>query len=331
MIAVDDHTLKVKLRRPTPHFLFMLMNPTFAPFPGDVFGDGKTIESNEDGYVWIPGEDFVDPKSMVFNGPYRLHRAYEMGGDLYLIANEHYWNADLVGCKRVKMAMFKTGNAAYEAYTEGRLDWLPGLYGSAAAEADRGERADLLVTPQVGTYYYEFNCRPTIDGKPNAFADPALRRALAHLFDRDAMVKAVSIQVKPLGTFIPPGTMPGQTRPAVHVTRTVPGFPGHTHLRVDDMILSVNGMPMPENAASDTFGDIVQQMTAGEQITFEVLRDGKVIKRTMTLASSRALRGMFPYPGDRLQVLEMVEQRWQQRLRQLKRDIKLPKQLAPEK
>ncbi|MCG8400255.1 MAG: PDZ domain-containing protein [Firmicutes bacterium] len=129
----------------------------------------------------------------------------------------------------------------------------------------------------------------------------------------------------------PPGTMPGQTRPAVHVTRTVPGFPGHTHLRVDDMILSVNGMPMPENAASDTFGDIVQQMTAGEQITFEVLRDGKVIKRTMTLASSRALRGMFPYPGDRLQVLEMVEQRWQQRLRQLKRDIKLPKQLAPEK
>jgi oligopeptide transport system substrate-binding protein len=50
--------------------------------------------------------------------------------------------------------------------------------------------------PAFGTYFWNFNCAPTLaDGRPNPFADARVRRAFALVVDK----RAIAEQVRRLG------------------------------------------------------------------------------------------------------------------------------------
>lgn len=209
--APDKRTLVVRLREPAPYLLHMVTNPVFSPMHGRVLdgGLGLTIYKGE---VYVGLDHFYDPKKAVYNGPYRLHEFRE--DEVRLVVNEHYWDRDGVGFNRCKLLLFDSADHVVESFKQGAVDWAVQVSTSSeAVEMLKDNDPAAQVTAFASVYYYEFNTRDEVDGRPNPFADPALRRALAHLFDREAMAEAAGPYLPPLKTFIPPGTIAGYTPP----------------------------------------------------------------------------------------------------------------------
>lgn len=208
--AEDKHTLKVKLSRPTPQFPYLVTHAVFAPLPGRVMEHDFDLRIDFAGRTKLSVAAFHDPDVALFNGPYRLEKRPEKEGDVFLVANEQYWDRQRVACKYVHIKVFDDQQAMLKSYRLGEVDWVPSALSSDELDAmlDAG-RPDVHVTPHVGTYYYEFNCRAQVSGKPNPFADPKLRRALSHLLDREAMAEVMGVSHAPMLSFIPPDTMPG--------------------------------------------------------------------------------------------------------------------------
>ncbi|MEM9346627.1 MAG: peptide ABC transporter substrate-binding protein [Planctomycetota bacterium] len=208
--AEDDHTLKVRLGRANSSFPYLLVNPAFAPQPGRMMEHRFDLMINFAGRTRISSAFFSDPERAVYNGPYRLERWPEKGGDLHLVANGRYWNSESVASKKIHVRVFDDQQALLKAYDQQEIDWIPTIGSSPVVEKMvREKRSDVHRTAHAGTYYYEFNCRAKIDDKDNPYADPKLRRAIAHLFDREAMASIASTYHSPMRTLVPPSTMPG--------------------------------------------------------------------------------------------------------------------------
>lgn len=209
--APDKNTLVVRLREPVPYLLYILTNPVFSPMYGRVLAGEVELVMHE-GAVYVDLGHFYDPKNAVYNGPYRLHEFRE--DEIRLVMNEHYWARDSVGFSRCKLLLFESAEQAVESFKRGAIDWAVHVSTSnEAVQMFKDNDPAVQVTAFASVYYYEFNTRDEVDGRPNPFADPALRRALAHLFDREAMVEAAAPYLTSLKTFIPPGTIPGYTPP----------------------------------------------------------------------------------------------------------------------
>lgn len=82
-------------------------------------------------------------------------------------------------------------------------------------ERSRGERRTIHAFDAFGTDFFSFNCRPTlVDGRPNPFADPRVRRAFVRAVDRDLIVEKVTrLHERTSGSLTPAGSIPGYTAP----------------------------------------------------------------------------------------------------------------------
>jgi oligopeptide transport system substrate-binding protein len=80
---------------------------------------------------------------------------------------------------------------------------------------ERGERNDIHRVSTFGTYYWNFNCSPTLpSGEANPFADPRVRRAFVYATDRQTIASTVKrTGEEPAYTFIPPGSIEGYDPP----------------------------------------------------------------------------------------------------------------------
>ncbi|VAX40943.1 hypothetical protein MNBD_PLANCTO03-2078 [hydrothermal vent metagenome] len=76
-------------------------------------------------------------------------------------------------------------------------------------------RKAVHITPAFGTYFWNFNCQPTLpDGRPNPLADARVRRALALMIDKRLIAEEVRGLGEPVArTLIPPGSIAGYTSP----------------------------------------------------------------------------------------------------------------------
>ena len=85
--------------------------------------------------------------------------------------------------------------------------------------------------------------------------------------------------------------------PGVEVITTMPGFPGHAHLRRGDIVVQINGQGLPIHTHDDDITRWVQwqinSKQAGEQISFTVLRNGELLAIDMVCAEGRALDQMY--------------------------------------
>ena len=117
---------------------------------------------------------------------------------------------------------------------------------------------------------------------------------------------------------VPPNQVPELDRPAVRIVQTLPGFPGHAHLKIDDLILAIDGQsipaaPNPAQIASK-FVEMVHNREAGSVVRLTVLRDGRTIETRLTLARRSALEAMYTQAKDPLAPPRLVgpfEARWQ--------------------
>ena len=203
--AVDETTLRVTLARPVPQFLDTLSMPVFMPVHRDSLDAARRVRADT-GMQETDAGYFADASRLVTNGPYRLAgRAVRQW--LLLEANEHYWNADAVGPRSIRQDIIGDPLSAVQAFTDGRADWhcnVPSAH-EVARQLLAADRDDVFVTPLAGTYFYNFNCLPRIDGEPNPLADARVRRALAMAIDRDAIVNRITRAGQQTArTFVPP-------------------------------------------------------------------------------------------------------------------------------
>jgi oligopeptide transport system substrate-binding protein len=162
--------------------------------------------------------------------------------------NPHYWDQKNIHVDSISTPSIADENAAVLAFRTGAIDWvsdvttgyLPEMIEQKLAFLDehkteveklRAEGWDehdiarrlpadprnrLHIAPAFGTYFWNFNCLPTLrDGRPNPLADARVRRALSLAVDKQGLVDQVRRRLeRPTGSLTPPGSIAGYEPPA---------------------------------------------------------------------------------------------------------------------
>jgi oligopeptide transport system substrate-binding protein len=182
--AVDDYTLEVELEAPTAYFLSLAAFPTLMPV------NRKVVEADPEGW-------FLKPETYVGNGPFKVtkwvHNSY-----LELEKNPLYWDADSVILDKLVATTIESEDTELVMFETGQLDITNTV---SRPEIPRLEREGLLkVIPNLGTYYYIFNC------EVEPLNDPRVRKALSMAIDREAITEYVTRAGEiPAFAFVPPG------------------------------------------------------------------------------------------------------------------------------
>lgn len=156
--AVDPHTVEIALNRPSYDFLTAL-----SAYGTKIVRNGAT--------------DFAHP---VGTGPF-VFESFEPGRAFSARSNAHYWDgAPALPQLRIVGAEPAARLAAVQS---GQIDFADDLTPSAARTL-RGQQAiSLESTPNSGIYFFAMKTdRPPFD-------NPAVRRAVMHMVDRNELVK----------------------------------------------------------------------------------------------------------------------------------------------
>ncbi len=255
--ALDDKTLEVVLERPTTYFLDLTAFAVFSPiYPPPVERHtsldpvtGRRVMT----YEW------TKPPLRICNGPYVVTR-WKFKRAMLLERNEHYWNPDAVKSDSVKIIPISDLNTSVLAFQNGvadlhmdvRVDYIPEMLAAKQAGREAGVDQYIHAMPTFGTYFWSFNCTPTLtDGRPNPFHDPAVRRAFCFATDREAITQKVRRSgEQPASTFIPPGSIPGFDTPRGQYfdperARAELASAGWEDRDGDGLVENANGDPFP--------------------------------------------------------------------------------------
>lgn len=209
--APDDRTLVVELESPTPYFLDLVAMATFMPVHAASVEKTRSINPVS-GMVQRDPSYWSDPARLVTNGPYILTaRAFRRG--LHLEANPRYWNRAAMNNGSINELVITNPQTALQAYEAGRAQaWLDMPSASnLAADLVAQDRDDVAAQTMAGTYFYNFNCSPTLPGvgdRPNPLADARVRRALSMAINREKITHHVTRLDQPIArSFVPPGVL----------------------------------------------------------------------------------------------------------------------------
>ena len=191
--AVDDHTLKVTLDRPVAYFLELTTFAVMCPVhPASV---EQFVAVNADTGEVAQDHGWTKPPYHVCNGPYVL-KQWRFKRETRLELNEHYWNKGAIKSKSVRVIPIEDSNTSVLAFESGAADWDADVTAEYIPEmleqVKRGERDDFAAFPTFGTYFWNFNCTPTLPGgRANPFHDPRVRRAFAMATNKQDIVDKV--------------------------------------------------------------------------------------------------------------------------------------------
>jgi len=242
--AVDDRTLKVRLVRPVAFWLdivaFEVLSPVYGPLVDKYqFVDPITGRLNFE-------SEWTKPPLLVSNGKFKLTE-WRFKRDMRVERNEHYWNQAAINVDSIAFPSVEDPNAQVLTFQTGNIDLLTDVVPDYRAELLARKRAfyrenqakydelralgldpvaidrqlppdprkNIHTFPGFGTYWYNFNCLPTLtDGRANPFADPRVRRAFVMAIDRQNIVDNIRRTGESVAyTIIPPGSLDGYTSP----------------------------------------------------------------------------------------------------------------------
>ncbi|HSV13496.1 MAG TPA: ABC transporter substrate-binding protein [Tepidisphaeraceae bacterium] len=140
---------------------------------------------------------------LIGSGPYRLPDPTswrpQPGQPIVLVRNERYWGPT-PSFDRIVWNVIEQPSARVTAFRNGDIDFMGGQ-GPPTPEQFTQLIADqqlaphinhwALTSPAEAWYYLGWNEKQGLNGKPSAFADPRVRRAMTMLTDRDAILKNI--------------------------------------------------------------------------------------------------------------------------------------------
>lgn len=190
--APDDSTLVIKLGKPTPYFLSLIMHHSWFPVhPPTILKHGK-IDSR--GTKWTRAENFVG------NGQFTL-TAWQINRIITVRKNEFYWDAANVSLNEINFHPIENILTEERAFRTGQLHITSGLPPQKIDWYKTNKPDELRIDPYLGTYYYLINVnRKPLDNKK-------LRKALSLALNRDELTEHVTKGGQiPAGCFTPYNT-----------------------------------------------------------------------------------------------------------------------------
>ena len=188
--AADDHTLRVRLRSPTPYFLDLV---GFYPlFPVNQRCIEEALAANPD----TGAIDWLRPENLVTNGPFRILDR-RINDRIRLVKNETYWDAQHVAMRTVDVLAVEHYGTMLNLYLTGEVDFIDRVATNVVPRLM--EREDFDPTLYMGSYFYRVNVtRPPLD-------DLRVRRALALTIDRKGIAEKIMKKGElPFWSFVPP-------------------------------------------------------------------------------------------------------------------------------
>lgn len=131
-----------------------------------------------------------------------------------------------------------------------------------------------------------------------------------------------------------PADNPELTAPAVTVTATMPGFPGHAYLRPGDMVLAINGNAprgiQHRDLVTTWLSDNIRFHRPGDTVTLTVRRDGTTFDLDVPCGHGNALDQMYTTNGKDAAFRERpYEETWQAARAKLVEGLPEPESLTP--
>lgn len=168
--ALDDATFEVTLTQPNAAFLAMLAHPSLVPLD-------KVLISRY-------GDKWTKPEHIVTSGPYKLSQ-WVVNERIVAERNPRYWDNAHTVINKVTYLPISSETADVNRYKAGEIDIVYTVPINQFAQLKKTMGDQLDVSPQLATYYYEFNTtRPP-------FNDPRVRRALNMALDKDIIAEKV--------------------------------------------------------------------------------------------------------------------------------------------
>ncbi|MDY6982323.1 MAG: peptide ABC transporter substrate-binding protein [Pseudomonadota bacterium] len=191
--VLDDYTLRVQLREPTPYFLQVLDH--YSTFPVH----RATIEAF--GSPTDRLSQWARAGSLVSNGPFKLTE-WRVNSHVRVEKADTYWGADKVRLNAIVYYPTENQTTEERMFRDGQLHHTYEVPIEKVAAYRRDEPNSIVVAPYLGSYYYMVNTkRPPFD-------DVRVRKALALSIDRELLVETV-LQgfFEPAYALVPPGTL----------------------------------------------------------------------------------------------------------------------------
>jgi len=184
--AMDDFTLQIRMRDPTPYFLALLSHSSTYPVH-----QASVLEH---------GSAFSRPGNLVSNGAYVLDE-WVIRSRIALVKNKNYWDAANVILEKVIYYPFEDQSTALKRFRAGKLQWTSGVPNNQFKWLLKHYPDELVISPWLGSYFFGFN----LEREP-FIENPELRLALLLALDRDLLTKKVTqFGELPSFTLVPPG------------------------------------------------------------------------------------------------------------------------------
>jgi oligopeptide transport system substrate-binding protein len=186
--AMDEFTLQIRMKGPTPYFLALLNHPSTYPV------HRASLETH--------GSAFSRPGNLVSNGAYTL-ADWVIRSRIELVKNPNYWDAGNVIIDKVVYYPFEDQSTALKRFRAGKLDWTSEVPNNQFKWLQQHYPDELVISPWLGSYFFGFN----LEREPFV-ANPELRLALVLALDRDLLTQKVTqFGELPSYTLVPPGIM----------------------------------------------------------------------------------------------------------------------------
>jgi oligopeptide transport system substrate-binding protein len=186
--ALDAHTLRIRLKAPTPYFIGLLAHASSHP----VYR--AAVEEH--------GDRFTQPGNAISNGAYQIKEWVALS---HVLAerNPHYWNNANTKIDAVKFLPIDNAEAEFKRYLAGELDLTESLPIPRIDWVKARLPGEYQAHPSVSTYYYGLNLE-----QPPFKNNPSLRRALSMAIDRKILTEKVTRGGEiPAYGWVPPGIM----------------------------------------------------------------------------------------------------------------------------
>ncbi|EKK5499685.1 oligopeptide ABC transporter substrate-binding protein OppA [Enterobacter hormaechei] len=168
--AINDSTLEVTLTQPNAAFLAMLAHPSLVPIDKVLVGRF--------------GDKWTKPEHFVSSGAYKLSQ-WVVNERIVAVRNPKYWDNEHTVINKVAYLPISSEAADVNRYKAGEIDIVYTVPINQFAQLKKTLGSELDVSPQLATYYYQFNTtRPP-------FNDARVRKALNLALDKDIIADKV--------------------------------------------------------------------------------------------------------------------------------------------
>jgi len=199
--VIDDHTLQLTLKGPTPFLPSMLKHYSWFPVPRHAIERfGKMTDRDT---------KWTRPGNMVCNGPFQ-HKEWRFTHSITVERNPHYWDAAAVKVNQIVFLPIQNTGTEDRAFNDGQIHATNTVPLDKTPVYRDTRPAEYHEDPLLSVYFYRCN----VTKKP--FDDKRVRKALALAIDRESLIKNVlRAGQKPALGFTPPGCGEGYSTPSV--------------------------------------------------------------------------------------------------------------------